>query len=107
MSHDLLPLTRIAENHSAVNGLTPELNSLLRKVVYTGYYGTGEIDDSGYPNAIYNVQDAADFIAAYMKRKKFIDQNEEVYAEKEKLGDLHVYTDGRVMEFFPTTSSEA
>jgi hypothetical protein len=107
MSHDLLPLTRIAENHSAVNGLTPELNSLLRKVVYTGYYGTGEIDDSGYPNAIYNVQDAADFIAAYMKRKKFIDQNEEVYAEKEKLGDLHVYTDGRTMEFFPTTSSEA
>jgi hypothetical protein len=107
MSHDLLPLTRIAENHASVNGLTPELKSLLRKVVYTDYYGTGEIKDTGYPNAIYNVQDAADFITAYMKRKKCIDQNEMVYAGKEKLGDLHVYMDGRAMEFVPVTSSEA
>jgi hypothetical protein len=106
MSHDLLPLTRIAENHAVVNRLTPELNSLLRKVVYTDYYGTSEIEDTGYPNAIYNVQDAADFIAVYMKRKKFIDQNEMVYAGKEKLGDLHVYTDGRPMEFVQALSSE-
>ena len=107
MSHDLLPLTRIAENHEVVNGLTPELKSLVKKVVYTDYYGTGEIEDHGYPNAIYNVQDAADFITVYMKRKKFIDQNEMDYAGKEKLGDLHVYTDGREMEFIPATSSSA
>lgn len=107
MSHDLLPLTRIAENHASVNGLTPELNSILRKVVYTDYYGTGEIEDTGFPHSIYNVQDAADFIAEYMKRKKFMDQNEMVYAGKEKLGDLYVYTDGKAMEFVPATSSRA
>ena len=107
MSHDLLPLTRIADNHSSVNNLTPELNALLRKVVYTGYYGTGEINDSGYPDAIYNVEDAMHCIMDYMLRKKFMDMNEMAYAGKEKLGDLHVYTDGRAMEFVPVLSSEA
>jgi hypothetical protein len=107
MSHDLLPLSRIAENHLKVNGLTPELNSLLRKVIYTDYYGTGEIVDRGYPNAIYNVQDAADCIADYMKSPKFMQKNALAYAGKEKLGDLHVYTDGRPMLFEPVTGSSA
>jgi hypothetical protein len=99
MSHDLLPLTRIAENHAGVNRLTPELNALVKKVIYTNYYGTGEIVDRGYPHAIYNVQDAADCIADYMKSRKFMKQNALAYAGQEKLGDLHVYFDGTPMVF--------
>jgi hypothetical protein len=107
MSHDLLPLTRIAENHEKDNQLTPELKTLVKKVIYTSYYGTAEIVDRGYPHAIYNVQDAADSIADYLTSKKFVKQNEMAYAGKEKLGDLHIYTDGKPMLFEPVTTNSA
>jgi hypothetical protein len=107
MSHDLLPLTRIAENHTTDNQLTPELNALVKKVIYTSYFGTAEIVDRGYPHAIYNVQDAADSIADYLMSNKFVKQNEMVYTGKEKLGDLHIYTDGKPMRFEPVATNSA
>lgn len=104
MSHDLLPLTRILENHTAPrsNKLTPELKALLGKVVYTDYFGTAELATTGYPHAIYNVQDASKSIMDYIMTKKFMDKNEEVYAGMEKLGDLHIYlNEKKPMIFVP------
>ena len=101
ISHDLLPLTRIKENNSAprTNRLTTDLNEVLKKVVYTDYYGTAELDKVGYPHAIFNVQDAAKCLMDYLTSKKYMDKNEAAYAGQTKLGDLHIYADGRPMRF--------
>ena len=103
ISHDLLPLTRIKENHAAprTNRLTPELTEVLGKVVWdkTNYYGTAEVTDTGYPYAIYNVQDAAKCLLDYVTSKKYMDKNEQAYAGLTKLGDLYIYGDGRPMRF--------
>jgi hypothetical protein len=105
MSHDLLPLTRIRENNAKINTLTPDLNTLLKRVLYTDYYGTAELVDTVYKDGktIYNVQDAADFIMEYVDSKKYKDQNEAAYAAHgyQKLGDLHVFMNGFPMIFEP------
>lgn len=103
MSHDLIPLTRLKENNSAprVNNLTPELTTLVEKVIFTDYYGTKDNAAKGYPRRINNVNDAALAIIAYVSIPAFKRKNEEVYSGKDKLGDLHVYMGGASMEFVP------
>lgn len=105
ISHDLLPLTRIKENNAAPqpNYLTPDLQALVAKVIYTDYFGTKEKTVSGYPHAIFNVKDAAKFITAYVASKKYQDINNRVYHDsKNKLGDLHIFMDGKTpMRFDP------
>jgi len=103
MSHDLLPLTRLKENNNAphANMLTPELNDLVEKVLYTDYYGTKEKITKGYPRRINNVNDAALALIAYVSSAALKRKNEEVYAGKDKLGDLHIYMGGVSMEFVP------
>lgn len=107
ISHDLLPLTRIKENNKepSLNILTPELNALVNKVVYTDYYGTKENTRKGYPKKIFNVDDAMQCIKTYIMSQKFKDKNEEVYSGKDKLGDLSIYTRGAQMEFTQTVSN--
>jgi len=99
ISHDLLPLKRIADSHARNNRLTPELADLVQKVIYTGEYGTAELTESGYPHAIYNVEDAMKCIMAEMVTKKYRDHNEAANRDKTKLGDLYIYMDGRPMNF--------
>jgi hypothetical protein len=99
ISHDLLPLTRIKENNTQDNNLTPELNALVNKVVYTDYFGTKELEDMGYPRAINNVQDAAQCITDEIMSDKFQTKNNALYAGKTKLGDLHIYLTGEPMKF--------
>jgi hypothetical protein len=99
ISHDLLPLKRIGDLHARDNRLTPELTGLLQKVIYTGEYGTAELTGSGYPHAIYNVEDAMKCIMAEMVTKKYQDHNEAANRDKTKLGDLYIYLDGRPMNF--------
>jgi hypothetical protein len=99
ISHDLLPLTRIKENNTQVNNLSPELNALVNKVVYSDYFGTKEREDTGYPEAIHNVQDAAQCITDEIMSDKFQMENYALYAGKTKLGDLHIYLSGEPMRF--------
>jgi hypothetical protein len=102
ISHDLLPLSRIKENHTAPNPdqLTPDLKNLVNKVVYADYFGTEGKTTNGYPRAIFNVSDAAKFIMSYVSSKIYRDKNNMVYANKTKLGDLHVFLNGeRPMRF--------
>jgi len=99
ISHDLLPLKRIGDLHARNNRLTPELADLVQKVIYTGEYGTAELTESGYPHAIYNVEDAMKCIMVEMLTKKYRDHNEAANRDKTKLGDLYIYLDGRPMNF--------
>lgn len=97
ISHDLLPLKRIKGNHAAPkpNNLTSDLQALVAKVVYTDEFGTKENKNVGYPHTILNVEDAAKFIMSYVASKKYQDINNLAYNSKTKLGDLHIFLDGK------------
>ena len=107
ISHDLLPLTRIKENHTLPrpNNLTSDLQALVSKVVYTDYFGTKENTTTGYPHSIFNVADAAKFIMAYVASKKYQATNNQVYRSKNKLGDLHIFLNGKKPMRFDATAA--
>lgn len=88
------------------NGLPWQLKLLLPRVVYDEKYGTPENLNKSKPSdgyKVYNVEDAATYIADLIIKKQFIDENEAVYKDKSKLGDLHIYMDGtgKPMKFAP------
>ena len=60
-------------------------------------YGTIENTNSGLPAKIVNVDDAAKALLEYITKDKM--SNNAFYMSKVKLGDLHVYDDGRPMRF--------
>jgi hypothetical protein len=105
ISHDLLPLERIYQNNTKENpnNLPPDLFDLIKKVIYNDYFGTPEDLTAGYPANINNVQDAADFIAEWVKKPEYQARNNAANRTKGKLGDLHIFMDGITpMEFVPT-----
>ena len=48
---------------------------------------------------IYNVQDAANYLVSYVTQEDFIEANTRDHIGEKKLGDMHVYFDGRPMVF--------
>jgi hypothetical protein len=97
ISHDLRLLNEVKEN---TVGLLPDFMKTMTDLVqYKKQFGTGEILKSGLPNKINNVQDAADIFKHELLEPEEIEYNEEVYQGQPKLGDLHVYDDGRPMQF--------
>ena len=63
-------------------------------------YGTRPLPHAGYPSRINNVRDAEKFIRnAILTNKAIYDYNELTYENVNKLGDLHIYSDGRNMKF--------
>ena len=95
VSHDLLALVRIKEatlEKDSLCTLTPDLLSLNSKAIYSGDYGTKEIETMGYPRSINNVRDAASLITDYVKSPAYQARNNKIYRrEEDKLGDLHIY----------------
>lgn len=111
MSHDLRALFRLAEYFKRPeNKNRLELDSfkkaILDKVKYCkelnegdDCFGTIENKYSGLPNQINNVRDAHDALLSLIEDPYYIHENKDKYATFQKLGDLHVYYDGRPMEF--------
>lgn len=63
-------------------------------------YGTRPLPHAGYPSRINNVRDAEKFMRnAILSNKAMHDYNELTYENVNKLGDLHIYSDGRNMKF--------
>lgn len=106
-SHDLRVLNeikkkaypRIPSFYGISNHLTYDLKQLINKVTYTYRYGTQEITESGYPDEIFNVSDAMKCIMDHVTSPKYKKNNEYIYKYLKKIGDLHVYMDGKPMEF--------
>ena len=81
------------------------LKDLMQKVEYgvgisqiaNKIYGTIENTNSGLPSKILNVDDAAKALLEYITSDKL--KNNAFYMSKVKLGDLHVYDDGRPIRF--------
>lgn len=117
-SHDLRLLYNVKHNlFSTPQNVTfmartaPELYDILQNLVYgvgivredSKIYGTQEIKTSGLPNKIHNVVDAYKQLNSIIRGKKYETINEYYYntSELTKLGDMHIYTDGRMIEFIP------
>jgi hypothetical protein len=77
----------------------PDLHTLCQKVNYTTSYGTPENTKSGLPKKIYNVTDAYISLEKMITQSEKQTQNTSVYSTKTKLGDMHVYSDGKPMRF--------
>ena len=101
MSHDLRLINEIKldsiSNATDMN-IEPSLNAVLSKLKYDDRFGTPEFNN-GMPNNMHNISDAAHMFGNLLSVPEFIEANNRVYANKTKLGDLHIYNDGRPMRF--------
>ena len=100
-SHDLrlLAAFKKAIKKTAYNA-SADIKKFFTKVVYTGKYGTGEIQASGLPGNIFNVSDAFSAISDMVSAEQPA-LSDGVFPADEytSLGELHVYSYGRAMRF--------
>jgi hypothetical protein len=96
-SHDLWTLTQIFAD--LVRDANPKLFGLSKKVVYSKTaVGAAEKIASGLnKNKINNVMDACVSLQQLIVGES--ESNENIYASKSKLGDMHVYSDGRPLQY--------
>jgi hypothetical protein len=105
VSYDLR-LMCLMENKYYYHDIENSFNKLLEKVCYGeetrkgGCSGTIENKKSGLPKYINNVIDAHDALLALVKNAYFKSENNS-FKHGSKLGDLHIYYDGRPMKFEP------
>ena len=104
-SHDLrlLYLTKLTIGHYLK--IDSNLSRLLRKVVYGNdvkayVYGTKSNPVSGFPDKINNVTDA---FLGLLELVKIGMKGEDVYKDSVKLGELHVYDNGRMMRYIASS----
>ena len=102
-SHDLR-LLYLLKRRTGINDMY--LKELLQKIQYgvnvdneNKIYGTIENEKSGLPHKINNVVDARNALGQLIMSEPLQHTNQESYLSKEKLGDLHIYDDGRPVEF--------
>lgn len=118
-SHDLRLLFLISYYYK---NIARELNSLystftgrtkvnitdifLKKIVFgKNRYGTKEMNGSEFPVSTINIHDALLFLTRICSTDGFIKNNDDFYDPFKKIGDLHIYADGRNMEFIPSHES--
>lgn len=99
-SHDLLLLA----DYKKITGMKPHKNKYIQSfvevfqdTVYTSQYGTKE--DLSPSDKVRNVSDAEKRFRVLIQdviRKRI---NDKSYVNSKKIGDLHVYTDGKEQEF--------
>jgi hypothetical protein len=77
--------------------MPPHLKQMLSKIVYDEKHGTKEMLESGLPEKINNIMDAFVELTDIVKNTIYVDKNNKRYENLIKLGDLHIYSDGRHM----------
>jgi hypothetical protein len=86
-----------------ISQINPGLMTILQKTIFDEPYGTQEAVGSGLPYYLYNVMDAYMQLQELMISPAIVSASEALYAEAKwnKLGDLHIYSDGRSMRYDP------
>ena len=105
-SHDLRLLKTIIDMSTRLLQHNPELNDWLKnKLKFDKHYGTPEEPAGGLPARIVNVLDADMVLDAMINTPQYKIYSDIIYSDPKwsKLGDLHVYSDGRPMNFVPST----
>ena len=97
ISHDLRLLYLIYKSNYP---LIPELKVALENVNFgkDSRFGTREVSVFN-ADQINNIHDAYDVLDQIIRMDKWRNINEMIYSRLQKLGDLHIYEDGRPMEF--------
>ena len=111
ISHDLRFLNIVYKVFQKLNtkkGPIGFLVNLFNKIIYSGTYGTQQIETRGYKignnynnKTINNVYDAFDAIMESIRIPMEKIRNDEYYKYHTKVGDLHIYFDGKDMVFQP------
>jgi negative regulator of replication initiation len=98
MSHDLRLFNETKSAH--ISQHAKDIYQLKKTLKFNAEYGTKEETDSGISkNRIQNVNDLERKLQELIVNPMNIDHNNAVYASKTKLGDMHVYCDGRPLEY--------
>lgn len=98
VSHDLRLLT-IIKTLPYMEIYNPNVFALCSTVKYNIPYGTQEDTKSGLPMQIRNVRDACMALQTHIESPMSIAENDTHYVGKTRLGDMHVYSDGRPLRF--------
>jgi hypothetical protein len=105
ISHDLRLLTIIVNAIHNTARVAPDIPMImqteLNKIKYSTNYGTKQSLNTGLPARIVNVSDAEVVIRTLLKTPHFKNVNDVYSNAYTKSGDLHVYVDGRNMEYIP------
>ena len=115
-SHDLRLLKNITHYMKMIyldyfnfnNIVYADVQTLFTKFVYSSFYGTTEKLKSGLPKKVHNVMDAFNLLKKICMNPDFKQDNENYYLAGDlrggftKIGDLHIYDDGRDMVFTPS-----
>lgn len=99
ISHDLRLLNFL--KNTGFSTIEP-LDLMLANIHYEDKFGTNEIQDYD-PNKINNVNDAFEALEYILNLEIVKNVNKRIYASMKKIGDLHIYEDGRPMEFTKTS----
>ena len=98
-SHDLRLLYILKMRNLKKQDITePVLLEMYDKLKYDYKHGT-QSRDSGYPNSLNNCKDAFKFLTHALMDPTFINRNDSEFENSTKIGELHVYIDGKPMEF--------
>jgi len=82
-----------------VKKVNPEVYELCKKVVYTDIFTTPEITEKGYPTKVNNVIDAFSGLSDLIQTAHCMEVNAREYAEKVKLGEMHIYQNADDLKF--------
>ena len=80
------------------NAIENDINKLFTQVKYSGLYGTKELKSNN--KTINNITDAYSILVKICSSPVFNEINNDTYMTKNKIGDLHIYSD-RDMVFTP------
>ena len=103
VSHDLrlLHMVRLSLPPNPPELSARSLRTVLDKVRYISYYGTAQKKQTMLPAGIGNVSDAEIALKELIQSGYFKVANDNYGANYTKSGDLHVYADGRDMNYIP------
>lgn len=111
-SHDLRLINDLLlDDRSTIERTNPDLYDIMNSVVYGlgmtneahKAYGTKEQTASKLPGKIVNVDDMHTALKDMCMQPDIQEANRDNFATKTKLGTLNIYTDGREMQYIPST----
>ena len=96
-SHDLR-LAKWVSSHKNVSREHPEIYALHEKIIYKEPFGTPEARN-GWPGAIHTVHDMVSALTEILKTNTVHTENIKEYRGLQRIGEMHVYSDGTPLEF--------
>jgi len=98
-SADLRLINLVKSEVLVIGNIYQKFTNILDKIVFKKAFGTKEIVKSGLPLKIKNVIDVCKELEEYISNPTYVIKNESYFSSMPKIGDFHIYQDGRAMNF--------